>query len=177
MAPSSMNSLSSLLEPPAIPESPSVTLSPVILTLLNLNNEKGSNPANRLVRTTSQAASAKFAEQLALMMTSKWKQPLAPLKPPPKSMHAEDPPYVRGDTEEVESLIQDHSVLSYYLNNADAPKHIKVMHEPLSVSIAKSYNSWMQVLGVEDPLKFIEHPSGPPEKTRGYFSAEMLLKM
>ncbi|KAJ7599999.1 hypothetical protein C8J56DRAFT_879757 [Mycena floridula] len=260
MAPSSTNNLSSPSEPPANPESPSVTLSPVVSTPFNLNPEK--------------TASAKFAEQLAPTVTSgKGKQPLAPLRHPPKSaagsnasslksnitpksntqgnnvpakakissqsnlkkpeahvgnskqalspmslglgflvnrqryiqahqvmelsmvesiapisnQHAEDPLYARGDTEEVKSLIQDHSVLSYHLNDADAPvyqlggplyyppiflgirKHIKVM--------PKCYDSWMQVLGVEDPLKFIEYPAGPPEKTRGYFSAEMLLKM
>ncbi|KAJ7579946.1 hypothetical protein C8J56DRAFT_896577 [Mycena floridula] len=267
MAPSSTNSLSPPSEPPVIPESSSATLSPAVLTPLNLNNEKGANPANCPVQTASQAASAKFAEQLAPTATSgKGKQPLAPSKPPPKStvgsvtsslkssimpkwnvqgnnvplkakigsqsnlkkpedrtgnlkqalspmqgtpyprllltrpissignQRAEDPPYARGDMEEVESLIQDHSVLSYHLNDVDAPvyqpggplyylpiflgvgKHIKVMREPLLVSIGKNYNLWMQVLGVEDPLKFIEYPFGPPEKTRGYFSAEMLLK-
>ncbi|KAJ7587687.1 hypothetical protein C8J56DRAFT_1050924 [Mycena floridula] len=107
---------------------------------------------------------------------------------------AEDPPFTRGDTEEVESMVQDRSVLSYQLNDANAPvyqpggplyyppiflsagRHINVAREPLSVSIAKGYNSWMQVQGVKDPLLFIGHPHGPPKVTRGYFSSDMLLK-
>ncbi|KAJ7588296.1 hypothetical protein C8J56DRAFT_890102 [Mycena floridula] len=107
---------------------------------------------------------------------------------------AEDPPFTRGDMEEVESMVQDCSVLSYQLNDANAlvyqpggplyyppiflstGRHINITHEPLSVSIAKVYDSWMQVQGVKDPLLFIGHPHGPLKVTRGYFSSDMLLK-
>ncbi|KAJ7583745.1 hypothetical protein C8J56DRAFT_893413 [Mycena floridula] len=107
---------------------------------------------------------------------------------------AEDPPFTRGDMEEVESMVQDRSVLSYQLNDANAPvyqpsrplyyppiflsteRHINIAREPLSISIAKGYDSWMQVQGVKDLLLFIGHPRGLPKVTRGYFSSDMLLK-